>query len=336
MRSSSKYIVSVLCLCANLTSSTPAPLTVPRDTHKSKDSQLTKLNTTLDQIVPTAFTVAPGILTGPTLPETSCLLQTLVALGRTASENFNDRQTSSIYVDPLFAIELDGRRTGASLDRKYAVWGLYGVLAHMLREDDYRARLYTLRWQTVIVGRIRLASRTPPRLGVGNSRTSEIDTSVPETNVIQISNATIESNSTTLGTRFIEGNLEYSITLVGQTIAEENIYMTVATALVKTAPIPATEPIHMLDVDARPFNSHLRVADPYDPPRSSPPFLRKLFLIKVLCQIPALMVVEGNYWSEVELGIKIDNIIVATGSLRRVEALSGSGAGSLDVKVSTS
>jgi hypothetical protein len=330
-----QHIVLVLCLCA-LISATPAPLTIPRDTHRSKDSQLTNLNTTLGQIVPTAFTVVPGILTGPTLPETSCLLQTLVALGRTASENFNDRQNPSIYVDPLFAIELDGRRTGASLDRKYAVWGLYGVLAHMLREDDYRARLYTLRWQTVIVGRIRLSSRTPPRLSVGNSTTSEMGTSAPENNVIQLSNATTAFNSTTLGTRFIEGNLEYSITPVGQTIAEENIYMTVATALVKTAPIPITEPIHMLNVDTRAFNSHLRIADPYDPPRSSPPFLLKLFLIKVLCQIPALMVVEGNHWSEVELGVKIDNVIVATGSLRRVESMSGLGSGSLDVKVSTS
>ncbi len=48
------------------------------------------------------------------------------------------------------------------------------------------------------------------------------------------------------------------------------------------------------------------------------------------------MVVEGNHWSEVELGVKIDNVIVATGSLRRVESMSGLGSGSLDVKVSTS
>ncbi len=243
-----------------------------------------------------------------------------------ALEDFNGRQPATSFVHPLLDIELDGRRPGAGLDRKFAVWGFYGVMAYMLREDDFHSRLFTLRWQAAIVGRIRFTSRTVSHLSGGNSTMNEIETSAPGTNMLSLSNATTASKYTTLGTRFIDGNLEYRINLLGPAIAESDVYMTISTALVQAAPIPAAEMIQVFDVDARAFNSHLLIRDSNNPLRSSFPFLRQRVMIKVLIQIPALMLVEDNHWSEAEVDIKVDNIMVATGSLRRVEQSSDSGS----------
>lgn len=336
MWSSFQYIVFVFSLCASPSIAIPSPLAINLDPQRAKNIQPATQNTTLGQIVPTAFTVVPGILTGTDLPKTSCLLQTLVGLGQMAVEDFNGRQQATTFVHPLIAIELDGRRPGAALDRKYAIWGFYGVMAYMLREDDFHERLFTLRWKTAIVGRVRFTGRIRPHLSGSNSTMNEIGTSAPETNLLSLSNATTASQDTTLGTRFIDGNLEYRINPMGQWIAESDIYMTIATALVQAAPIPADDMIQIFDVDTRAFNSHLLIRDSSDPPRSSFPFLRQRVMIKVLIQIPALMLVEDNHWSEADLSVKIDNIMVATGYLHRVEQLTGSGSGSLDSVVSTS
>lgn len=326
MWSSFQLTVFVLSLCTTPSIAIPSPLAVQHDTQRPNSLQLPTENTTLGQVIPTGFTVVPGILIASDLPKSSCLLQTLVGLGQMALEDFNGRQAATSFGHPLIGIELDGRKPGASLDRRFAIWGLYGVMAYMLRENDFHARLFTLRWQAAIVGRVRFTARIAPHLSGGNSMINENGTSAPETNVLRLSNATTASQYTTLGTKFIDGNLVYIINPLGQRIAESDIYMTIASALVQAAPIAAADMIQTFDVDTRAFNSHLLIRDSNDPPRSAYPFLRQQIMIKVLIQIPALMLVEENHWSEADISIKIDNIMVATGYLRRREQLTGSGS----------
>lgn len=275
-------------------------------------------NTTLRQVLPAGFSTVAGTVSGPDLTKTSCLLQLLVAIAQTATEDFEGRQSSVTFTHPFLVITLEGRRQGAAIARKYAIWGLYGAMSHMVSHNDFHAKMFTLRWQGSIVGRIRFQEKASLQINGGNSMLGIVETSTEKMSVSSLLNATTTSMNTTLGTSFVDGDLEYYIYLMGQTIAESDVYMTIATALVQAAPIPAAKPIHIFDVDARAFNSILLITATRDPRRSTPPFLSQRKMLKVLIQIPALMLVEGKRWGEANVNIYIDNVGVAIGTLRRV------------------
>ena len=87
----------------------------------------------------------------------------------------------------------------------------------------------------------------------------ELETPTQMTNMFSLRNATTLSKETTLGTSFINKNLEYNINLVGRTIAELDIYMIFSTPLVKAAPIPAAGTTRIFDVASAAFHSYLRI-----------------------------------------------------------------------------
>lgn len=318
MWSSSVQKTSLLFFCITLFRGVTAPAKLLPHAEDHGIVNAASHNTTLGQVLPAAFSTVAGIVSGPDLSKTSCLLQLLVAIAQTATEDFGVRQPSISFTHPVLVITLEGRRQAAAIDRKFAIWGLYGAMSHMVSHNDFHARMFTLRWQGSIVGRIRFEQRIYLQINGGNTGLDDVESPAENANLSSLVKTTTTAMKTTLEASFADGELEYYIYLMGQTIAESDVYMTVATALVQAAPIPAAAPIHTFDVDAGAFNSHLRIANLHNPPHNTPPFLSQRNMVKVLIQIPALMLIEEKRWGEANVEIRVDKAVVASGMLRRV------------------
>lgn len=335
MRAILKHGVFFLSLWTSQGAAVPSVLTLPLSSLNSSDIQSTIWNTTLSQPVPPAFTVTVSRFPGPDLPPESCLLQTLIALGQIATQDFNGRQPPCSYDHPHFSLTIDGSKQQSLIHRKYAIWGLYRAIAYMLEQEDYRSRVFTLRWQGAIVGRVRFSDKVHPHHSPGNNATGGLETPLLTTaDALTLSDSTATPIDTALSRQFIDGNLEYNINLFGQQLSLSDVFMSIFTAIVQAAPIPGGETIQNFDVNTALYHTHLRVKDPNNPPRSSPPFLDQFTMLKVLVQIPALMLLEGNTWREANMNIKIDNTVVAIGSLRRVGPADNSTSIGSDVSTS--
>lgn len=188
----------------------------------------------------------------------------------------------------------------------------------MLFQNDFHARMFTFGWQDPIGGRLRFQERVYLQINGGKPGLDDLESPAPKMNASGLVGATTVTMNTTLDTSFANVDLKYYIYLMGQTLAKSDLHMTIATALVQAAPIAAAEPIHAFDVDSAAFNSILRIADPKNPPRSTPRFLSQRNMFKALVQIPALMLVEDKRWGEANVDIRVGNDVVASGTLRRV------------------
>lgn len=289
-------------------------------------------NTNLGAVVPSSFTIqpsSPGARLGPNqdIVKREVLEQTILAFQTLALEDFIAETTPRSFDHPWFDIDIDGPtlEPKSKLLYKHAIWGLYSAIWYMLSNNFYREVTFKLLWEGSPVGQIRFIKRNRPTSGSNNNESNEINsllTTIPQTNSALLdTTATDITSSSALNIIYRNGHITAEINMEGRPLPVTNVYMTIFSAFVELAPRPNNQIVRAFSA-IRDYDIWLQINDPTTPPRRRSPFLFVEVLIWALGNVPNAMA-RGKDWREMQITIRIDNILVGRGSMVADSALLG-------------
>ncbi len=181
----------------------------------------------------------------------------------------------------------------------------------MVASNDFRARNYELLWQTTLVGYISFNSGGPGALAIGGGRANATAAVVQQRDLsilpISLPNATATDPD--------NSHTRFSFELYGRRIGECNVFMTLFTAIVKTAPYAKTERVAEFLLNTRTFDTFLSFKG-QDETGPTDPVLVFGHLIRLFMDFPTWVLQRGGMWLEANMVISIDGNVVGAGVLK--------------------
>ena len=251
----------------------------------------------------------------PALNQRVTLALTLHALGLLALADFDEEQQSHSWrsyeqvsidvIGPSMVVE------STLAMRKYAIWGIYKVVHLMVASNDFRPRNYELYSKGALVGWVGFNNGVYGALGIEGGTKNGTGHGVREgslsVSVDTLPNATTNDRA--------NNRMTFSFELGGRTIGESNVFMTLFTGILKAAPHSKAERVQDFFVNSRTFNAYLNFKERADLGPEGP-FFEYEQLIELLTQLPSWMISQGSQWTEADMFVFIDRMVVGGGVLK--------------------
>ena len=186
----------------------------------------------------------------------------------------------------------------------------------MVASNDFRPRNYNLLWQGTLVGYVGFNNGVLGILGVQGGSANETNTAAQKKN-LPVSAITLPENVTTSNLKIDHIQIDYELT--GHTIGEDNVFMTLFTAILKAAPYYPTERVGDFLLNTRTFNTYLtfkgRALGPDEP------YLEYPNLIRVFTEFPKSVIQHGERWTEASFivwNVEHDLKVIGAGMMKWV------------------
>ncbi|CAD6578459.1 MAG: hypothetical protein ASARMPREDX12_001951 [Alectoria sarmentosa] len=215
------------------------------------------------------------------------------------------------------------RRTSASFQYRYAIWGLFKVAQYLTENNLFACTIMDLYWSgggtPVLVGVIEIFPHPMPGIAgseeiqnlMGTGRRAE----TPCSSLNLANSSSFDSNEIDLAAPTNAGKLLVFLELQGTKLSVPEVFMTIFVALVHIASFETAHPVHDFEVQDLITKTEL-VYEHYGAPRESPPFFIYQEAARALGYIPKYMFAQHRF-EAVTFVLEVDGTPVGTGFLRR-------------------
>ena len=318
-------------LARSLAGAIPRP-EYPRTLRKPGNPLSSAVERTVSVEVNPYIALSP-VFDGPTLDQDSLLLSTVQLLAREALEDINSQVTRTFYHsnDPRFSsigISVLPPSNAVTLQRRLLIWGLVMSLQFMMQEDQFASVMFRLMQNGISVGSVEFRPLTGQKAVDKAVSASEslASSSVPaKLNVTQgITNDPIDGANGTLAVD-VPG-LQVYLRLVGYDLEVVDVFRPIILLLRDIAEFQPQARCDDFKTSARIGETILRFKAVS---RIVPSFNTEM-LVKAAAAVPLYMLNKGRF-SEVDIRVQFDGILVAEGSLniKRTPRLSPNAAGNV-------
>ena len=250
------------------------------------------------------------------VPATSCLMNAVEAMADLALSRYDDRvdpKTYNLQKYPDVKITIQAVPAGGLLKTSYVVWGLYGGIGYMVRNNRFQCVKFYLRWNGDLVGLIDI-DKVGPQLSIAGSNQSQSQSQIVQRSSALESIVNRSTNLTGLDTGppvLFDPRLSILIERTGENLPIFAVFMTVLCGMEYAAQFPSTSRVSPFGIyqTGQPYDTAVWFQDYESKRRRSPPFLEYQWVIKSLAQLPGFMFGEGRF-TEVEMVIEVDGIRV--------------------------
>ena len=281
------------------------------------------------------FQVTP-VYWGPRLRSTECLFSANDAMANLALNDFYGDLVETIFEfkdQPGVAIAVlpVNWHQGGEMERRFAVWGLYLAVFDMTKRSQYNCNTFHLFWDEKEVGTLGFAR------GVIRQSTLTADHNAKSQGLLSLSNTT--ATTTALSLPFSHGVnttatdlvdevvFAIDIQLRGKMMPINDVFIVVLGALSDLAAFNIKDGrVTSYSYRQAPVEAYVSFASPGYRPLSPPPFMTYRHVIEAVAHLPVVMY-DRRVFSEADIILKLNNVDVGMGLLRKLRPLEGEDGG---------
>ena len=273
------------------------------------------------------FSVLPQ-LSLVSLDEDEWLVTAVEVMGYISSVSLSTLLKSSTYNDPdpglrVVSVVIQPAKSEGRVAARYIVWGFYSAIKGMITINRFRIAQFTLRWEQLTVGVIKIGRRQSSLyVPEGNyTGTPQQHSSFSQSNFLVARSP--DNTNKNLSLPLTSSGRGIRITYFGRDLPKHDIILTIVeTLLLVASRTPLARVSEAVIVSPSPHTVQLHVI-PYATTSSQPDMTVENVALAVK-KIPG-MLLEAGRWSEVHFDIVVGGVEVAHGLLVRGIAKTGSG-----------
>lgn len=255
------------------------------------------------------FSISP-IFDVPLLAIDPCLINVLYLMSEVAYGDFTQRHQPRTYRAPGYGeVEVV---TDTAMTARFLIWGAWLAVEYMIHDDRFHNVVWTLRWEDIILGTIKIQASSP-RLNLPGS------SEVQGPDVPSLQNATTNTKTTAIAPTTSPNSFDTRFALLvssfadSKALAKTELFMACYTGLLHCAQYPAAAPMQPFGIASPVGDVALHIVRA----AGGGPGLAYSYLIRALSHLPLYLLQDPRGFREINFDMSLDGVLAAKGAITK-------------------